>query len=128
MTRAQNSSHGIYAILTYNGPEVYFNDTKDMVTIRMLLRARAGLLFLNCTRENDQARQCSLCNLKEVEDLYHFLGRCPIIAELRQAYLKKSVLSDLEVRNFLNGVNVNEFSMYLKHAIRYRRDLVSEFN
>ncbi|KAI5730926.1 hypothetical protein M8J77_002217 [Diaphorina citri] len=33
--------------------------------------------------------QCSVCNLHENEDLYHFLFKCPHFSELRSTYLEK---------------------------------------
>lgn len=39
------------------------------------------------------------------ENVFHFLGVCPILKEIRRAYFGKNVLSEVEMMEFLTGIN-----------------------
>ena len=39
--------------------------------------------------ENRENRLCTLCNLWDIEDEFHFILKCPTFLELRIKYIKK---------------------------------------
>lgn len=126
--KARNSNHGLYSQLNYNGPEFYFNKTKDKSTIQIILKARAGILNLNYTKENERNKQCSLCNMNEIEDVSHFLCRCPILNEFRLRLLNCQNMSTDQLLQFLGGSNLETFVTFLREAVNYRKILIREFN
>lgn len=119
--KAKSSSHGLYSHLKYDAPEIFFNDKYSKEVIGLMVRARCGLLnigFINS--RNHDLSICNLCNLKEVEDVYHFLGRCPIFKELRFTYFHINIIVKEDLIRYLEGHNISRFSKFVKHAIMYR--------
>ena len=48
-----------------------------------------------------EERYCSICNLGEVGDEFHYISKCPIFSEDRQKYIP-SILQDNTKENFIN--------------------------
>jgi len=69
-----------------------------------------------------------LCNLKEKDDLYYFIGRCPILVEIRVKWFHKFKLSVGEIVGYLNGMDWDIIVGYGCEAWLYRLELVREFN
>jgi hypothetical protein len=63
-----------------------------------------------------------------VEDIYHFVEVCPILAEFRKTQCNDIQLNPETFREILNGSNWNKLINYCKHAYKYRYILISEFN
>lgn len=125
----QGVHHDLYNQLNYGGLGSYFADGMDIRTIRVIFRARGGLLQLN-TRSWGRAERmvCSLCNLNEPEDMFHFLGICPILKQFRLRFFGSRVLGRKSVIDILNGRNWTALYEYIKVAYKYRQALVDEFN
>ena len=101
---ALNSSHGIYKHLVGEHSEYIYDTALKENHKTWILKARAGLVGLNSQVHSTTTRNtCSLCNLGEEETITHFLGRCPMLSEIRRSFLNLSVLSELDVINLLNG-------------------------
>jgi hypothetical protein len=63
-----------------------------------------------------------------VEDVYHFVGVCPILAEFRKSQFNVIHLTPETFREILNGNNWNKLINYCKQAYKYGSILISEFN
>lgn len=124
--RALASATRIYKDLDHSKGQFYFNENIDPYKSTWIFKARCDLIALNGNRFNSQESNiCMLCNMREREDIRHFLGRCPILSEHRRVHFGKSVLLEDEILNVLNGsINNNWDNMvnYLTEAIDYRKD------
>lgn len=129
---AAMSSHGLYRFLNYETGCSYIKNIKDANKVRWIFKARTGMVGLNdCPWKTGNERICSLCNMKEEEDITHFLGRCPILREMRVNYLARLTLSDQECIELLNKVDEKESTSlysYLSKAWAYRSRIIEEFN
>ena len=125
---AKNSlHHDMYSILQYNGPQ-YFSDNLTAYCISMIFKARGGLLFLNGNLfQNTVSPLCTICNLDEVENTAHLIGKCPIYSDMRFLYFGKRLLTYDEVINILNGRNYMQLYKYLMNCLNYRKLIISEF-
>uniref|UniRef100_A0A6P7FQ78 Uncharacterized protein LOC114332893 n=1 Tax=Diabrotica virgifera virgifera TaxID=50390 RepID=A0A6P7FQ78_DIAVI len=78
---------GLSVDMGYMRDEVSFND------IRWIFKIRCGVLHLNDRPGRaDDRKKCALCKEREVEDILHFMGRCPILREYRMKWFRKSRL------------------------------------
>jgi hypothetical protein len=111
------------------GDNNYIYKIHNIKSVQYILKVRCELLFLNYNifRTNN-TQLCSMCNMGVVEDVYHFVGVCPILAEFRKAQFNIKHLTPEAFREVLNGSNWNKLINYCKHAYMYRSVLVSEFN
>lgn len=121
------SSSRIYKSLDHTKGPFYINGNYDINSISWIIKARGDLIKLN----GSESKLCSLCNLREIETLQHFLGACPILGEFRYRYFGKNQLTELEIVNVLDGLYVNSWKNLVKYicvALRYRNELINEFN
>lgn len=104
-------------------------DKYDIQTISWIIKARAELVDLNykpwC---NDKIWLCSLCNINENETVYHFIARCPILADIRNLCFFKRSLNRGEFELLLNGRNWWRLGKFMKIAWKFRWELINEFN
>ena len=73
-------------------------------------------------------KTCSLCNLREIESIDHFVGRCPLLKHLRFKWLGSYRLENNDIVDWLNGKNWIILAKFLYEAWDYRNYLVCEFN
>ena len=52
-------------------------------------------------------QNCTICNLDMDENKLHFIGVCPVYANIRRMYLGRDSLNQQEVISYLNGKNFN---------------------
>ena len=125
--KANNSqNHAGYSLLNY-GIVSYINDKNSQYFISIILRARGELLNLNGKSFNSTADTlCSLCNLKEKENTYHFVGKCPIFKFDRIIYFGKNVLSELEFVDIMNGKNYYNLFKFLTSCLKYRDFILND--
>lgn len=119
-----------YSNLNFREPQTYF-EINNISAISYIFKARCDLLELNGTRfQHQRSRICSLCNLNEIENILHFIGKCPIHRHIRYRYFKKTTLTETELINILNDAKkyFNEIYRYVIDAIGYRKYLILEFN
>lgn len=79
--KALTSTHReIYASLNHNLCENnYFNEKYSTDTISTVFKARGEIMDLNfIPHREDLQIFCTICNMRERENIYHFLGRCPV--------------------------------------------------
>ena len=132
LENARNSVERVYKYLDYSKDQTYIYSAFSKHKIMWIFKARTGSIFLNAARHGEESQKlCSLCNLREKEDIEHFIGKCPILREQRIVYFGKSILDHSEVINALNGIedeNWNKLYNYICQAIEYRKYLINEFN
>uniref|UniRef100_T1I198 Reverse transcriptase zinc-binding domain-containing protein n=1 Tax=Rhodnius prolixus TaxID=13249 RepID=T1I198_RHOPR len=83
----QNSRwHSIYKELSFDfGPNHYITDTNSLFFIQNIIKIRGSLFNLNYrVGRSEEAQICSLCNLHELEDIFHYIAVCPILTEFRK--------------------------------------------
>ena len=106
--KARNSqNHAGYSLLNY-AIVLYINDKNSQYFSSIMWGegARVELLNLNGKSFNSTADTlCSSCNLKEKENTYHYVGKCPIFNYDRIIYSGKNMLSELEFVDIINGKN-----------------------
>lgn len=70
-----------------------------------------------------------MCNTGELENIAHFLARCPILREYRIQIFGKSTLEEAELINVLNGEieSWDKLVIFIKYAYKYRESLTIEF-
>ncbi|XP_039288517.1 uncharacterized protein LOC120352373 isoform X2 [Nilaparvata lugens] len=80
------------------------NYNYEMWVMRWILKARGELIHLNYKPwVADGNYVCSMCNLKEIEDIYHFIARCPCLREWRRKWFGIGELSRDDFVSFMNG-------------------------
>lgn len=109
---------------------LYFNGNHTQTNIMWIFKARCDLIELNGSRHSRRTNKiCSLCNSKEVENIQHFIGRCPILNYFRLKWFNKIALSDEEIIRNLNGENNwQNLVQYIISALAYRKTLIFEYN
>lgn len=127
---ATSQFHQIYFNLGRNGLQSgYINDNNKRRMISIIFRARGALLPLNFRVDRgENSYICSLCNSGEVEDTYHFIGRCKALSEFRVKWFGCSAMTNEMVHEYLNGENWKCLIGFLTSAQKYRDFLVREFN
>lgn len=96
-----------------------------------IIKARCDILGLNVNKfDQNSDKRCSLCNTNEVEDVLHFIGKCPVLKEFRMVWLRKRFLEEHEVVRLLNVEDQTRSNLvnYIKRSWEYRKLLVNEFN
>lgn len=124
--RALGSETRIYKHLDHSIGPHYFKQNYSRSKIMYIFKARSGTIYLN----GFHGRNCTLCNLNEIEDTQHFFGRCPILKRIRRRHLGKEFLNEEEVLNILNGVNDpdwNNLVDFITGALNYRQLIINEF-
>ncbi|KAF6208224.1 hypothetical protein GE061_016676 [Apolygus lucorum] len=99
--------------------------------VRWLVRFRGSLLSLNSkpyNQRDDPSTLCSLCNMGVREDMAHFLGVCPVLAEYRVRYLGAAVLEEAAMIRLLDGGDWPALARFGSRASKYRAELIAEFN
>jgi len=129
ISRARQSAR-IYGKLDLTQGPVYFSQF-DQIKSTIIFKARTETLMLNGNRfGNADSRLCSMCNMQEEENVYHFIGTCPILREIRMQTFGKRNLSEQEVIEELDGRidNWQRVVVFILNALKYRKELVAEFN
>lgn len=114
-------------------PEVgieYMANSRNLDQISILMRTRADVLPLNGNYHgNEETKLCTLCNTREVENMQHFIAKCPILCEIRVRFLGSTYLEERELINILNGYMEDGWEKlynYVRMALRYRKNIIQE--
>ena len=127
--KARSSSNGLYKDLLLSNGANYFVTNISHEFVCLILKARCNLLNLNDKPWRlDLQKTCSLCNLREIESVDHFFGRCPLLKHLRFKWLGSYRLENSDIVDWLNGKNWIILAKFLYEAWDYRKYLVSEYN
>lgn len=124
----QSIRHPPYLWLEYNlGENNYFHDKHSLELIQYVFKCRGGLILnSNAFANAESGTNCTLCNLREEEDITHFLAVCPVLAEFREAYFGEKSLSREKMLELLNGKSWEKLYLFCKTALRYRKYIVGE--
>lgn len=122
--------HSHYLTLDLDlGRRTYLTDNIHISLISWIMKARAGVIDLNYKPWVEGANYvCSLCNLHEDEDVFHFVAKCPILKFIRKRWFGAFYLRRETFENYLNGGNWVALGNFLKNAWIYRWDLILEYN
>jgi hypothetical protein len=106
----------------------YVNSNENFSLMSWMLKCRAELIYLNKYSHRIAIKWCSLCNMREDEDVAHFVARCPVLKEYRTRFFGKHELTRVELIDYLNGKNWVMLSLFCRNAWKYRYALIQEFN
>lgn len=73
-------------------------------------------------------RKCTLCNLNDLEDEYHFILICPVYSELRKAYLQKyfyvkpSMFKFLKLLDSTRSNVLTNLALFITKAFKLRQN------
>ena len=103
--QAQNTTlHPVYklSLTTFNNS--YLSSKSNSFQISKSFKI-TGLLQLNYQPwcQGNWVHLCSLCNLKENENVEHFLARCPTLKEYRISLFGKPILNHEDMCEWLSG-------------------------
>lgn len=96
--------------------------------INWIFKVKTEIMYLNKYSFKSKSKLCSLCNQNEVEDVWHFVAKCPILATIRKIHLGKNNLDGEEFLSMLEKGNLKKLARFCKNAWVYRHELVREFN
>uniref|UniRef100_A0A6P7FAX7 Uncharacterized protein LOC114326512 n=1 Tax=Diabrotica virgifera virgifera TaxID=50390 RepID=A0A6P7FAX7_DIAVI len=95
----------------------HYRELMGLNDIRWIFKIRCGVLYLNDRPGRaDDRKKCALCNEKEVEDILHFMGRCPILREYRMKWFRKNRLDKEELLELMRGLGWRELVGYARDA------------
>lgn len=127
-----NSSRSILykdIYLKENYTNDYIYDSKFKASeIGWIFKVRGELMYLNKYAFKVTNGICSLCNMGEVEDIWHFVARCPILDTLRLKFLGKKLLNGEDFLGLQKNEKLKSLAEYCKYAWKYRYNLVTHFN
>ena len=124
---ARQSQHDLYKVLNYSVD--YFNCYNSAYYVGVIFKIRGALFKFNaCSIFGTSNGLCSICNLNEIEDTYHVIGKCPLFSSFRIECFGKRTLSLDHVINILNATNFSVLLKFLKLALNYRNLILNEFN
>lgn len=127
--KAQNSNYrNVYIHLNHKlGVNSYFQDKYSTSVIGNIFKVRGELLKLNYRPHIEtNTTQCTLCNLKRMENTMHFVGECPILKEIRIVHFGKGYLNQQETYEYLNGKDWRKLADYVMEAMSYRNAIIRE--
>lgn len=107
---------------------IVYNPTLSASEISWALKTRGELMFLNKYSFKSTSGNCSLCNLRQEESVFHFVAVCPILAEWRRLFFGKSGLDREEFLEIVRGNDLKLLAAYCRSAWAYRFDLTLFFN
>lgn len=126
--KAQSSQHRMYySHLRYNlGDETYFLNSNSTDMISTIFKIRGELINLNYIPHRPELPIiCDLCNLREREDVLHFIAACPILKEFRMMFFGTFTLGLDDAMGIMNGNRGwSVLYKYAVNALRYRRRII----
>lgn len=127
---ARNSTlHDEYSNLDYPAAEKYFNDSVPMHQIMTIFKTRGGLININARAfQRDTTGICSMCNMNESENAYHFVAICPALRDFRKQHFNQTIISRTEFLEYLNGKEFDKLYHFVKKSSAFRSFMINEFN
>lgn len=128
---ARNSTSRIlYSSLNHNLCDLnYFRDEFSYKKISFLFKLRTETIYLNGSPySSNDSPVCSICNMNQKEDCFHFISVCPIFSRIRETYLGRKTFSMVQTVDLLNGSNWDALYNYSLEAYKYRLLILNEFS
>jgi hypothetical protein len=105
--------------------KTYLSTMKNIADISWIFKVRGDLLYLNNRPYlSGNSNECTMCNLHQTENAFHFVAVCPVLKEFRVQYLRQRVLTRCEFEEYLNGKDWLALVLFCKNAWRYRHFLM----
>ena len=126
--KAQNSQHhDLYPKLDLNTSHLLLQNFNAWST-SLIIKARSGMLNLNARPFlTNNGTICSICNMNEVENTFHFIGICPIFSSIRIQFYGVNFLNESEVIRLLNGTDFYTLYKYIEICQNYRNLIINEY-
>ena len=71
---------------------------------------------------------CTLCNMKALENILHFIGACPVYNSITtNQYFGSVHLEEDHVIHLLNGTQCFALYKYIETCLNYRNLIINEF-
>lgn len=99
--------------------------TRIVTQIRLCSNQKVSFYVNRIGYSWNSDEQCSICNLNENEDLYHFLFKCPHYSSFRNHYFKNT-LSIKELVENPTRCDINNLYFYVLSALKLRSFLRNE--
>lgn len=118
------------SISQYVSEQIPIDRTRVAAQIRLAgnLKVNFYLNKIGYTWNSDE--QCTICNLRENEDMFHFLLKCPHYVSIRKHYLEKWLTGDqISVNTMVESPSksdLNNLYFYVKAALKLRAFLRNE--
>ena len=94
----------------------------------LIIRARGRMLNINARIFNTRTDTiCTICNINEQENIFHFIGTCSIYKDVREKYFGNSIFNLSYVINILNGNCFKSLYWYLESSLKYGNLLLNDF-
>ncbi len=103
--------------------------TKELTQIRLSAH-KLQIEYGRYRNIDRQDRKCTLCNLNDVEDEFHFILKCPVYNDLRNKYIKSyyrrrpSMFKLIELLNVDRDKEINNLCKFLYAARKLRHNLL----
>lgn len=124
-------SETFYGNLNFTKGQYYFMDVINQNKVMWIFKARCDLIKLNGSRfTKNSSKLCSLCNMKEIENIQHFICRCPILNNFRSQQFGCITISEEDLVKILDGelYTWQNLVNYIINAYNYRKLLINEYN
>jgi len=109
------------------GLDNYFTDAFTVEKILTIFMARGEILPLSYIPNVPASdTMCPICNLKEQENVVHFIGRCPILREIRPLHFGKAQLQPRDAFNSLDVQCWSTLYSYINQALKYQNNILTE--
>lgn len=104
--------------------------TRIIAQIRLSGNSKVNFYINRISYSWNSDEECTLCNLHETENLYHFFFKCPHFTCLRKQYLRKWLGDDqLSIKRLVEDPSrsdINNVFFYVQGALRLRAFLRNE--
>lgn len=124
----ESQSRTCYPLLMHElGESSYFNCDLSSEMVSAIFRIRGELINLNyMPHRADLPIYCVLCSQNEIENIKHFLGKCPNLQPIRNRFFHKNILEDAEIIEYLNGKDWTCLYRYYVEASASRLRVISQ--
>ena len=106
--------HDLYSKLDYNISMLYADLSPRAFSL--IIRARDGMQNINARSFNSKTDSiCTICNVNAQDNIFNFIGTCPIYKDFREKYIGNSILNLNDVIN-INGNCFKSLHWYLESS------------
>ena len=97
------------------------------------LRLSSHKLNIETGRHNKIARndrKCTMCNINDIEDEFHFVLKCPVYADLRRQYIPRYYYTHTSLMKYIllmqsnNKILIRKLAMFCDKSFKLRDSLL----
>ena len=100
-------SYPQYVALRSESDVIPLDQVDNFQSRRWLLKVRCDLLALKFRPYDAGNQKCDLCSSGEIENAFHFIGKCRALCSVRRRYLGRSEFSWEEYLKLIKGVDLS---------------------